>query len=92
MRLTATMNVPLAIPLATITLLPQRLGVEVGVVGLGADRRRVDEDLRARQRVGPRELREPLVPAGREAEARVGQLDHRVAVAPRGPGRKYLSS
>ena len=38
------------------------------MVGLGADRRRVDQDLGAGERVGARELREPLVPAGRAAE------------------------
>ena len=49
-------------------LLPQRLGVEVGVVGLGADGGRVDEHLGAAEGVEPRDLGEPLVPAGRQPE------------------------
>ena len=63
------MNVPLAIAVADDHLLPQRLGVEAGMVGLRADRGRVDQDLGARQRVGSREFRKPLVPARRAARA-----------------------
>ena len=58
-------------------LLPQRLGVEVGMIGLGADRGGVHDHVGAEQRVRPRHLREPLVPARREAEPRVGEVDHR---------------
>ena len=42
------MNVPLAIPLATITCCHSGCGVEVRVVGLGADRGRVDRAPRRR--------------------------------------------
>ena len=47
MRFGTTMNVPLAMPLRADHLLPERLGVEVGMVGLGADRGRVDDHLGA---------------------------------------------
>ena len=79
MRLTATMKVAFASPLADDHLLPQRLGVELRVVGLGADRGRVHQHVGARQRVRPRELGEPLVPAGREADLARADLDHRKA-------------
>ena len=68
-------------------LLPERLGVEVGVVGLGADRGRVDEDVGALEAVGAGDLGEPLVPAGRQAEAGLAEADEREGlVAGRGPG------
>ena len=60
-------------------LLPERLGVEVGMVGLGADRGGVHDHVGAEQRVRPRDLGEPLVPTGREAEARVVEIDDREA-------------
>src|SRR5437667_13424 len=52
-------------------LLPQRLGVEVRVIWFGPDRRRVDEDVRAAECVRARDLGKPLVPAGRQTDARV---------------------
>ena len=57
--------------------LPERLGVEVGVVGLGADRGRVDQHLGAGEAVGAGDLREPLVPAGRQPELRLAEGDQR---------------
>ena len=79
MRLIATMNVPLAMPLPRDHLLPERLGVEAGMVGLGADRGRVDDHVGTRERVRARELGEPLVPARREAELRVAERDDGIA-------------
>ena len=49
---------------------PQPRGVEVGVVGLGADRGRVEQDLRAHQHHRARDLGIPLVPADADAERR----------------------
>ena len=89
MRLTATMKVPLAIPLATITCCQSGSVSKLGVVGLGADRGRVDEHLGAGEAVGAGELREPLVPAGRQAE--LGLAERRAPGRRRrrpGPGRK----
>ena len=60
-------------------LLPQRLGIERRMVGLGADGGGVDEDLGAGQRVGPAQLGEPLVPAGGEAEGGLVDGDRREA-------------
>ncbi len=59
---------PVRDPVADDHLLPQRLGVELGVVGLGADRRRIDQDLGTGERVCAGELRKPLVPARRAAK------------------------
>ena len=75
-------------PVADDHLLPERLGVEPGVVGLGADRRRVDEDLGALEAVGAGDLGEPLVPAGRQAERGLAEADDRVGVVAGRPGRK----
>src|SRR5262249_17821571 len=54
--------------------LPGVLRVERGVVRLGADRRRVEEDLRAEERHGARALGEPLVPADADADRAVPRL------------------
>ncbi len=40
------------------------------MVGLRADRRRIDQHVGSRQRIGAGELWEPLIPAGRQAELR----------------------
>ena len=58
---------------------PQRLGVEAGVVGLGADGRGVDQHLGPGQGVGAAQLGEPLVPTGGEAEAGLVDRHHREA-------------
>jgi len=85
-RLTATMNVPLAIPLAEDDRL-HRARVKAGVVGLRADGGRVDEDVGAGEGVGPGQLGEPLVPAGGEAE--LGTVDRSGrATSSAGPGSK----
>ena len=89
------MNSPLAMPLPDDDLLPQRLGVEVGVVGLGADGGGVDQHLRAAEGVDPRQLREPLVPAGGHAQpcaAEFGGGVDLVGIVAGGPWRKNLSS
>jgi hypothetical protein len=50
-------------------LLPERLGIEVRMVGLRTDGRRIRHDVRDAERIRARDLRKPLVPAGRQAEA-----------------------
>src|SRR3954451_8918273 len=72
-------------PVADDDLLPERLRVEVGVVGFRADRGRVDERVGVLEAVGARDLREPLVPARREAEAAVADVADRERLAVAGP-------
>jgi hypothetical protein len=46
-------------------MLPQGLGVELGMVGLESDCGRVDDQLGARDRIRACDLREPLIPLRR---------------------------
>ena len=64
-------------------LLPQRLRVELRMLGLGTDRGRVHEYVGSLQAVRARDLREPLIPAGRQAELRLleGEQGERVRAA-----------
>ena len=88
-------------PVGADHLLPERLGVELRVVGLGADRGGIDDHLGALERVQARDLGEPLVPTGREADRRARHLRHRVAgvadaevlvlVVARGDGQVHLA-
>ena len=76
-------------------VLPERLGVEVGVVRLRADGRRVHEHLGPGEAVRAGDLGEPLVPAGRHPEVAGGRESGQL-VRPgrrrRRARRKYLSS
>ena len=56
------------------------------MVGLGADRRRIHEHVRAAQRVDARELWKPLVPARRQAEFRRADINDREDVSVAGTG------
>ncbi len=61
-------------------LLPERLGVEVGVIGLGADRGWIDEYFGPSEAVGAGDLGEPLVPAGRQAQLGLAEGEDREGI------------
>ncbi len=71
---------PVGDPVAHDDLLPERLGVEVGMGGLRSDGGRIYEHLGSRERVRTRKFGEPLVPARREAELCLRELRHRERV------------
>ena len=58
-------------------VLPQRLGVEVRMMGLTSNRRGIHQHFGPGQRVGPCQFGEPLVPAGGEAECHITNGHHR---------------
>ena len=73
------MNVPLAIPLPVITCSHNGSVSNRGWSGSEPIAVGYTMHLGTGQRVGACQLREPLVPAGREAECGAGEFDHRIA-------------